>query len=163
MSNYPSSTGNSWKRTIQWKLLFTLLVVAIVPFAVLAAVAGTGVLQTTGGLVAVIAQVMGLLFAWSVYSRIVRQANAINHTLERLNEGDFEARVRVLTDDELGTSAAALNAMCDNTLNLIHSSDEQALVQSSIETLVDDMQGIAAGDLTISGTVTGDVLVASAG
>lgn len=157
MSHYPSQSGKSWRNSLQWKLLFTLLVGAIVPFAVLSAVAGSNLLLSTGGIVALIAHLMGLLFAWNVWSGIFRQATALNTTLERINAGDYEARVRELTDDELGDSAALLNDMCDNTLNLIHSSDEQANIQASIDGLVNQMQGIAAGDLTISAEVGHDV------
>ncbi len=150
MSNYPSQSGKSWRNSLQWKLLFTLLLGALLPFGVLAGVAGGGVLQSTGGIIAVVALVIGLLFAWNVWSGIVRQAMALNRTLERINDGDYEARVQELTDDELGDSAALLNDMCDNTLNLIHSSDEQSEVQASIDSLVGEMEGIAAGDLTIA-------------
>ncbi len=163
MSTQSSQAGMPWKHSIQWKLVLTLLVAAVVPFTVLAALGGPGLLQTTGGLLAVVAQVAGLLFAWTIWSAIARQTVAIGQTLEKISHGDFEARVAVITADELGASAAALNAMCDNTLNLIQSNDEQLQIQASIEGLIAEMEGIAAGDLTISADVHPDITGAIAG
>lgn len=88
---------------------------------------------------------------------ITRQAETINDMLSSIGIGMFDARAEVITQDELGDVAIALNAMCDNTLSLIQSNDERESIQESIESLIGQMEGIAAGDLTTDAEVKEDI------
>jgi methyl-accepting chemotaxis protein len=148
---------------LQGKLLISLLVAAVVPFGILAAEVGVSALQSVGGLVAGVSLAMGLLIAWGLCLGFIRQADAIDETLREINDGNFEARVDVLSQDQLGTAADSLNVMCDNTLNLLQSHNETGDVQASIENLITQVESIAAGDLTISAEVNSNITGAIAG
>ncbi|MGD9007079.1 MAG: methyl-accepting chemotaxis protein [Desulfobacteraceae bacterium] len=84
----------------------------------------------------------------------------IHHIMEVLNDigvGDFTARCRVVSRDELGLLAESLNAMLDNTLDFIQSSDERDKLQGSIMKLLTDISALTEGDLTIRAEVTEDM------
>lgn len=80
----------------------------------------------------------------------------ITSVYERVGMGDFSARSDVISQDELGTMAASLNAMLDNTLHLIQSTDERDAMQSSIMKLLDEISLLAEGDLSQRAEVTED-------
>ena len=103
---------------------------------------------TTVGLVAV---------SLIVSNNLTRQANAISNMLSMIGIGDFNARAEIVSQDELGQVAIALNSMCDNTLNLIQSNEEREQIEVAIEHLRLELQDIAAGDLTSEAEVGKDV------
>jgi methyl-accepting chemotaxis protein len=83
----------------------------------------------------------------------------VNHIMELFGEigiGNFEARTPVVTQDELGTMASSLNAMLDNTLSLIQSSEERDAMQTSVMKLLTEISDLAQGDLTKRAEVTED-------
>ena len=143
--------------SVERKLLLMLFVVAIFPITILVASVAANMLQFEAIIAAVVAQSVGLALGYTFVSQIVRQAGSLSETLTRINNGDFEARAVTVTNDELGATASALNVMCDNTLNLIHSNDERDQIQISIENLNSEMMDIAAGDLTIKTSVKDDM------
>lgn len=150
-------TEHILKTSLEKKLLFMLFVVAIFPIGILLATAATGMYQVQAIIATVVIQVVGSTLGYFFIGGIVRQSGSINEALVRLNNGDFEARAEMITSDELGAAAIAINAMCDNTLNLIQSNDERDRIQVSIENLKSEMSAIAAGDLTITTEVTDDM------
>jgi methyl-accepting chemotaxis protein len=113
--------------------------------------------QTEAMIACAMTQLVGLMAGYSLVLGIVRQSAAISQTLAKINNGDFEARAETISADELGDAASALNTMCDSTLNLIQSNDERDQIQVSIENLISEMKGIAAGDLTITTEVNHDI------
>jgi methyl-accepting chemotaxis protein len=139
-----TNSVNPLAKSVQLKLILTLMVTAVLPFSILATVLGPGLLNV-GGVIAIFVLLAGLVAATYVSSRMIRQTSAINGALNCINQGDFEARAEIITADELGKTAAALNALCDNTLNLIQSHEERDQIQSSIESLISEMEQIAAG------------------
>ncbi len=83
----------------------------------------------------------------------------VNHIMDLFGEigiGNFEARTPVTTQDELGTMAFSLNAMLDNTLSLIQSSDERDAMQASVMKLLTEISELAEGNLTNRAEVTED-------
>ena len=143
--------------SIERKLLGMLLLVAFIPMTILALSIGTGMFRTEAMIVGFITQLVGLVVGYTLVTGVVKQSKAISQTLAKINSGDFEARAETFTADELGVTASALNTMCDNTLNLIQSNDERDQIQDSIEMLISEMKGIAAGDLTITTEVNDDI------
>ncbi len=87
---------------------------------------------------------------------LTRQVDHINTTFEEIGMGNFKARAPVTSNDELGEMAESLNAMLDNTLALIQSSEERDAMQSSIMRLLEEISGLAEGDLTVRAEVTED-------
>jgi methyl-accepting chemotaxis protein len=84
----------------------------------------------------------------------------IGHIMDLFSQigmGNYEARAEVTTGDELGTLSTSLNAMLDNTLTLIQTREERDAMQASIMKLLDEVSGVAEGDLTAEAEVTADI------
>ena len=69
--------------------------------------------------------IVAILLVALIARAILRQINHINEALAAINEGNYRARSKVTTRDELGHMAQSLNAMLDNTLTLIQSEEER--------------------------------------
>ena len=110
-----------------------------------------------------LAAVFGGIAVWWIARQISRQASSITDMLSMIGIGMFDARAEKITNDELGDVAVALNAMSDNTLSLIQSSDEREAIESSIENLIGEMEQIASGNLGVEAEVRGDITGAIAG
>ncbi len=104
-----------------------------------------------GGLVLVVG---GAFFATRT---ITRQVADIRELFARISVGEFQARARVFSDDELGRMAASLNAMLDHTVALIQSREERDAIQEAIRKLLREISGVAEGDLTKNAEVTRNV------
>ncbi len=105
-------------------------------------------------LVAVIAVILLALLLARLLTTPVRR---ISRVLGRIGIGDFDARVPVTSRDELGRLGESLNAMFDNTLNLIQSREEKEELQTRITTLLEEISTVAEGDLTVQAEVTADI------
>jgi methyl-accepting chemotaxis protein len=110
----------------------------------------------TGGVVAG-ATALVVLLALVLSGNLVRQIRAINDLFAQIGIGNFRARATVVSHDEAGAMARSLNAMLDNTLTLIQSREERDRIQRSIQKLLDEVSGVAEGDLTREAEVTADV------
>lgn len=88
---------------------------------------------------------------------ITSQIDEINGLIGRIGVGDLTARARVRSGDELGQMTQALNSVLDNTLNLVQSSEERDRIQQSIHKLLDEIAGVAEGDLTLEAEVTAEI------
>ena len=152
-----SSEQSSDETTLHLKLITLLSVVGIAPLVLLVVGITVGEYQPILMLAAVFCQLIGLGMGWIYGAGLVDQAKEIRQALLKISQGDFEARSKITTKDELGASARELNAICDNTLNLIQSSEEREQIQSSIEHLISEMQEIAAGNLEIRADIKDDM------
>lgn len=88
---------------------------------------------------------------------ISRQVGSISGTFQRIGIGDFGARAQALSGDELGVAASSINAVLDNTISLMQSRDERDRIQGSIMKLLDEISGLAEGDLSREAEVTADL------
>ena len=97
----------------------------------------------------------------SAMARMHRQINQqiinIRNVLGHIEMGDYEARADVQSRDELGAMATTLNAVLDHILRLVQSQDERDAIQASIMKLLEEVSGVAGGDLRIEAEVTDDV------
>ncbi|MEM9587809.1 MAG: methyl-accepting chemotaxis protein [Planctomycetota bacterium] len=125
-------------------------------------ITATGMARNAG-LIVSLGLIIGLVCSFYFAQGITRQAESINDMLMQIGIGDFDARAELVTRDELGDVAVALNAMCDNTLSLIQSREERDQIESSILELIQEMEDIAAGDLTIEADVREDITGSIAG
>jgi len=87
---------------------------------------------------------------------LTEQLKHITDLFGEIGIGNFAARTPVVSDDELGTMAFSLNAMLDNTLSLIQSSEERDTMQNSVMKLLTEISELAQGDLTKRAEVTED-------
>ncbi len=88
---------------------------------------------------------------------IVRPIRSIMDLFSEIGMGNFDARAEVIYQDEIGDMANSLNAMLDNTLVLIQSREERDAIQASIMSLLDEISGLAEGDLSRRAVVTAEV------
>ncbi|MGL4462842.1 MAG: methyl-accepting chemotaxis protein, partial [Planctomycetia bacterium] len=97
-----------------------------------------------------------IILLTTITRSITDQTSAITATLSELGRGNFNARVAVANQDELGELAESLNAMLDSTLHLIQSQSEREAIQDSIKRLLEEVSDVASGDLTVEAEVTND-------
>lgn len=107
-------------------------------------------------IVALAAIVLGVLLA-SVMSRsFTKQVGQIMNLFSQIGIGQFDARAKITTRDELGQMAESLNAMLDNTLTLIQSREERDELQESIMKLLAEISALTDGDLSARAEVTAE-------
>jgi methyl-accepting chemotaxis protein len=100
---------------------------------------------------------MSAVFVFLIQRGIARQIRSMRETFEQISVGNYDARAEVLSRDELGMMAQSTNEMLANTLSLIQSREERDRIQQSILKLLDDVSGVAAGDLTKEAEVTAEM------
>lgn len=103
------------------------------------------------------AVLLGILIAFGMAKNLTTQVNHIMDLLGDMGMGDFTARTKVVSNDELGQMATALNAMLDNITMLIQSQDERDAIQESIMKLLGEISDLTEGDLTARAEVTEDM------
>jgi len=110
-----------------------------------------------GGFVLFLAAIVVVSFgAWRLSRGLTKQVNHITDLFGEIGMGNFKARTPVDTSDELGAMAISLNAMLDNTLSLIQTSEERDKMQRSVMKLLTEISGLAEGNLTSRAEVTED-------
>src|SRR5581483_7915028 len=82
---------------------------------------------------------------------------ALTKVCDAVAVGDLTSRVASPGTSELGVVATSLNTMLDNTAALVQSKDDRDRMQSAIMKLLDEIAGIAEGDLTKDAEVSADV------
>jgi twitching motility protein PilJ len=92
-----------------------------------------------------------------INSLITRQVRSINAMFQRIDVGNYKARTQVLSRDELGTTARSLNQVIDNLESLLLTREERDRTQRNIMKLLDEISGLAEGDLTREAEVSADV------
>ncbi|WP_321475593.1 HAMP domain-containing methyl-accepting chemotaxis protein [uncultured Paludibaculum sp.] len=97
------------------------------------------------------------LFTSRIQRGITQQVSNIMGLLRAIDAGDFRARAEVLSGDELGSIAQGLNGTLDSTLSLMQSREERDQIQHSIQRLLDEVSGVAEGDLRKEAEVTADI------
>lgn len=86
-----------------------------------------------------------------------KQITNITQVFSGVEQGDFAVRASTDSNDEFGVMATGLNSMLDNTVQLIQTRDERDLMQLAIVKLLEEVSGVADGDLTIEAEVTADM------
>jgi twitching motility protein PilJ len=107
--------------------------------------------------VGIAAALLGLLISFGLSRGLTRQINYIMDLLGEMGMGNFQARTEVVSSDELGQMATALNAMLDNITLLIQSQEERDSIQDSIMKLMGEIADLTEGDLTARAEVTEDI------
>jgi methyl-accepting chemotaxis protein len=106
---------------------------------------------------AIVAAVAAAVVAIIITRGLTLQIRDIMDLFSYIGVGDFDARVRVRSNDEMGKLAVSLNAMLDNTLALIQTREERDTMQTSVRKLLEEVSGVADGDLTAEAEVTADM------
>jgi methyl-accepting chemotaxis protein len=112
-------------------------------------------------IVALVSVLLAALLAVAVSFWLARvlttQIRHIMDMFSNIGMGDFTARAEVVTGDELGSMATSLNAMLENTLTLIQTREQRDAIQESITKLLEEVSGVADGDLTREAEVTAEM------
>ena len=95
--------------------------------------------------------------AYLVNAGLAKQIRSLGKLFEDIRLGNYEARAKVESQDELGTAAANMNNMLDVVTGLIQSRDERDQIQRSITKLLEEVSGVADGDLSKQAEVTADM------
>ena len=118
--------------------------------------AGTFVQRMVIG-VGIVAVLLGLFISFGLSKGLTRQINLIMDLLSEMGMGNFTERTEVVSNDELGEMATALNSMLDSITALIQSQEERDAIQASIMNLMDEISALTEGDLTVRAEVTEDI------
>jgi len=86
-----------------------------------------------------------------------RQADEIRRISAQAAGGNLAARAEVLSRDELGRAAAGLNTLLERLGQRFQGEAERDALQSAITRLLEEVSGVAQGDLTIEAEVTAEV------
>ncbi len=97
------------------------------------------------------------LVLFFVYRPIASEAVTLAQVCDSLNRGDLSSRVPNPSGTELGAIGRSLNMMLDNTVSLIQSRAERDQMQAAVMKLLEEISGVAEGDLTVEAEVTTDV------
>ena len=121
-------------------------------------------MEDTAALVQNVVLVVGalsILLALFISIRLARGlTNQVGHImglLEEIGNGNYQARTKVVSNDELGVMARSLNAMLDNITVLIQSQEERDTIQESIMKLLEEISALTDGDFTGRAEVTEDM------
>ena len=109
-----------------------------------------------------VALVIGLLLVvgalrYFVYAPVAAEADAIARVCDSVAIGDISSRVPNPSETELGSVARSLNSMLDNTVSLVQTRTERDQMQAAVMKLLEEVGGVAEGDLTVQAEVTADV------
>ena len=92
-----------------------------------------------------------------VYGPVAAEADALSRVCDSVAVGDLTSRVPNPSDTELGNVARSLNSMLDSTVSLVQTRTERDQMQAAVMKLLDEVSGVAQGDLTVHAEVTADV------
>jgi methyl-accepting chemotaxis protein len=114
-------------------------------------------LLNTSSMVAVGGVMAVLLLSFLVSGGITRQVGAIMGAMSKVEDGDYETRAEVISNDELGTMASSFNEMIDTTKGLMKTrQEEHDQLQESIMGLLMEISEMSEGDMTVRATVRED-------
>jgi methyl-accepting chemotaxis protein len=106
---------------------------------------------------ALVLLLMSAIMAFIIQKGITEQVRSMSETFRQISRGNYAARAEIYSKDELGTMAETTNTMLATTLSLIQSREERDRIQESIRKLLDDVSGVAEGDLTKEAEVTAEM------
>jgi len=107
-----------------------------------------------GGSIAVL---LGLGIGYWVARNIAVGLTQVAHVAQLAAAGNYQARAKVKSKDELGQMAASFNTMLDRITALVTSESERDEMQKRLMSFLILVSDVGKGDLTKRGEVTADV------
>lgn len=111
----------------------------------------------TSLVVSIVAALIGVALAYPLIRSLLTQLTIMQPVFADITQGNYDARIPVITNDELGQTAINFNATLDNVVGLLQSRDERDAIQASILQLLNEVSTVAEGDLTVEAQVSEDV------
>jgi methyl-accepting chemotaxis protein len=99
-----------------------------------------------------------LIAAWFFGRKLVQPIQSMAAVAQQVSSGDISARVPVVSEDEVGQTATALNQMLDDITALVQTKEERDILQEQITKLLTEVSEVADGDLTVEAEVTAGAL-----
>ena len=97
--------------------------------------------------------------AWSLYRDVNRPLRRLQDTIDKVSAGDYEARVGLATDDELGQLAKNFDRLLDERIAAQRAAEEENLrLNNSVIAILESVNLLSQRDLTVKAPVTEDVL-----
>ncbi len=116
-----------------------------------------GFLRTGGLLLALAIGLVGLI-GFLVYRFISRRVNKISATVEKVGQGDFDARTDLGSNDELGVLGQAFDKLLqERVATLAQTERESEALNTSVIGLLQAVSRLSQRDLTVTVPVTEDV------
>jgi twitching motility protein PilJ len=119
------------------------------------AISENGTLILIGG--GFIAVVLGLGIGYWIAGFFSKGLTHIAQVASQAAAGNYQARAKVATKDELGQMATSFNAMLDRITSLVTSEEERDLMQKRLMNFLVLVSDVGKGDLTKRGEVTADM------
>jgi twitching motility protein PilJ len=107
-----------------------------------------------GGTVAVL---LGLSIGYWVARKMALGLSQVAHVAQLAANGNYQARAKLKSKDELGQMAASFNAMLDRITALVTSESERDDMQKRLMSFLVLVSDVGKGDLTKRGEVTADM------
>jgi twitching motility protein PilJ len=107
-----------------------------------------------GGIVAVL---LGLSIGYWVAHKLALGIGQVAHVAQLAASGNYQARAKITSKDELGQMAASFNAMLDRITALVTSESERDDMQKRLMSFLVLVSDVGKGDLTKRGEVTADM------
>ena len=107
-----------------------------------------------GGIIAV---VLGLSLGYWVAHKIALGLGQVANVAQQAANGQYQARAKIASKDELGQMANSFNTMLDRITSLVTSEDERNEMQKRLMSFLVLVSDVGKGDLTKRGEVTADM------
>ena len=107
-----------------------------------------------GGVLAVL---LGLSIGYWVAHKLALGIGQVAHVAQLAANGNYQARAKITSKDELGQMAASFNAMLDRITALVTSESERDDMQKRLMSFLVLVSDVGKGDLTKRGEVTADM------
>ncbi len=113
-----------------------------------------------GALAAVaVSSLIVIAFGYIVNRTITQPLDQLAKLARRIRQGETSARSDIKGRDEIYIVSSSINTMLDNIVRLIHQTEGQRdFLQGQVEKLVNEVSGVADGNLRIRAEVTADTL-----
>lgn len=105
----------------------------------------------------VLAVVLGLSIGYWVAHKLALGIGQVAHVAQLAAGGNYQARAKITSKDELGQMAASFNAMLDRITALVTSESERDDMQKRLMGFLVLVSDVGKGDLTKRGEVTADM------
>jgi methyl-accepting chemotaxis protein len=105
----------------------------------------------------VVISIIAIIVAILLSGGLTGQVRRIMDLFNEIGLGNFQARGKVLSRDELGVMTNTLNTLLDNIMPLLQTREDRDSMQASVMKLMDEVSGLAEGDLTARAEVTPDI------
>ena len=98
-----------------------------------------------------------LLFGAFLMSSIIKPANNLTKVMQRLSDGEYDARAKITGTDEIATLGTTFNTLLDDRAVTLQKIDnEHQELNQSVFSLLEAVADLSERDLTIRATVTED-------